>query len=64
MFLALSIRPDIAKTANVLSLFSENPGNKLWNAANACLRYMKGRNSENKIEKNCDKFDLKDFLGF
>ena len=39
-YLAFSTRPDIAHTANILSSFVENPGNKHWGAAKTCLRYM------------------------
>ena len=60
-YLALTTRPDIAHTANILSSFVENPGNKHWNAAKACLRYLKGTESEKLICRKCDKLDLKDF---
>ena len=62
-YLALTARPDIAHTANILSLFVENPGNKHCNAAKACLRYLKGRKSEKPFYRKCDKIDLKGFSG-
>ena len=57
----MTTRPDIAHRANILSLFVENPGNKHWNAAKACLRYLKGTESEELIYGKCNKLDLKDF---
>ena len=59
--LALTTRPDIAHTANILSSFVENPGNKHWNAAKAGLRYLKGTKSEKLFYRKCDKLDLKGF---
>ena len=60
-YLALTTRPDIAHTANILSSFVENPGNKHWNAAKACLCYLKGKKSKKFIYRKCDKLDLKGF---
>ena len=60
--MALTTRPDIAHTAYILSSFVENLGNKHWNTAKACLRYLKGTNCENKIYKKCDNLNLKSFL--
>ena len=60
-YLALTNRPDIAHTANILISFVENPGNKHWNAAKASLRYLKGRKSEKLFYRKCDKLDLKGY---
>ena len=60
-YLALTTRPDIAHTVNILSSFVENPGNKHWNAAKACLRYLKDTKSENPFYRKCDELDLKGF---
>ena len=60
IYLALTTRPDIAQTANILSSFVENPGNKHWNAAETFLRYLKGIKSERLIYRRCDKLDIKD----
>ena len=57
----MATRPDIAHTANILSSFVENPGNKHWNTAKACLRYLKGTKSETLIYRKCDKLDLNGF---
>ena len=44
-FLALTSRPDIAHTANILSSFVDNPANEHWNAGKACPLYLKGTKS-------------------
>ena len=59
-YLALTTRPDFAQTANILSSFVENPGNKNWNAAKAFLRYLKGMNSKRLIYRRCDNLDIRD----
>ena len=59
-YLALTTRPDIAHTANILSSFVENPGKKHRNAE-ACPRYLKGTKSEKLNYRKCDKSDLKGF---
>ena len=43
-------------------MFVENPGNKHWKAARACLRYLKGTKSEKLIYRKCKKSDLRGFL--
>ena len=48
-YLALNTRPDFGPTANILSSFVENSEIKHWNAAKACLRYLKGTKSEKKF---------------
>ena len=58
----MTIRPEIAHKAKILSSFVENPETKHWNAAKACLRYLKGTKSEKLNYRKCNKIDLKGFL--
>ena len=48
-YLPLTSRPDIAHAAFLLISFVQNPGNRHWNAAKECLRYLKGTKSEKMV---------------
>ena len=60
-YLALTSRPDIAHAANLLSSFDQNPGNRHWNAAEGCLRYLKGTKSEKMVFRKSEKLELRGF---
>ena len=60
-YLALTTRPGIAHTANFFQFVFGNLGNIHWNAAKACLRYLKATKSEKPIYRKYDKLELKGF---